>query len=56
MFSLFQDIRFGLRMLWKHRLASLVCVIALGLGMGATAAIFSPWSQPPSACPTAESP
>ena len=35
------DIRFGLRMLWKHRLASLVCVIALGLGMGATAAIFS---------------
>jgi putative ABC transport system permease protein len=39
--TLMNDIRFGLRMLWKHRLASLVCVIALGLGMGATAAIFS---------------
>jgi len=35
------DIRFGIRMLWKHRLASLVCILALGLGMGATAAIFS---------------
>jgi putative ABC transport system permease protein len=35
------DIRFGMRMLWKHRLASLVCAIALGLGIGATAAIFS---------------
>jgi putative ABC transport system permease protein len=39
--SIANDIRFGIRMLWKHRLASLVCVIALGLGMGATAAIFS---------------
>src|SRR5271170_2715651 len=35
------DVRFGLRMLWKHRLASLICAIALGLGIGATAAMFS---------------
>jgi ABC-type antimicrobial peptide transport system permease subunit len=39
--TIVNDIRFGLRMLWKHRLASLVCAIALGLGIGATAAIFS---------------
>jgi putative ABC transport system permease protein len=39
--SIANDIRFGVRMLWKHRLASVVCIIALGLGMGATAAIFS---------------
>ncbi|HZC66590.1 MAG TPA: ABC transporter permease, partial [Candidatus Dormibacteraeota bacterium] len=39
--SFVNDIRFGLRMLWKHKLASLVCAIALGLGIGATAAIFS---------------
>jgi putative ABC transport system permease protein len=39
--SIANDIRFGIRMLWKHRLASLVCIIALGLGMGSTAAIFS---------------
>jgi putative ABC transport system permease protein len=38
---LMNDVRFGLRMLWKHRLASLVCAVALGLGMGATTAIFS---------------
>ncbi len=35
------DVRFGLRMLWKHRLASLICAVALGLGIGATAAMFS---------------
>jgi putative ABC transport system permease protein len=39
--SLMNDVRFGLRMLWKHRLASLICAAALGLGMGATTAIFS---------------
>ena len=26
--TLVNDIRFGLRMLWKHRLASLICAVA----------------------------
>jgi putative ABC transport system permease protein len=36
-----QDIRFGVRMLVKHRLTSLVCVAALALGIGANTAMFS---------------
>ncbi len=39
--SIWQDVRFGFRMLLKHRVASLVCVVALALGIGANAAIFS---------------
>ncbi len=39
--SIWQDVRFGFRMLLKHRLASLVCIVALALGIGANAAIFS---------------
>jgi putative ABC transport system permease protein len=39
--TLLNDVRFGLRMLWKHRLASLICAVALALGIGATAAMFS---------------
>jgi putative ABC transport system permease protein len=39
--AVWQDVRFGFRMLMKHRLASLVCVLALALGIGANAAIFS---------------
>jgi putative ABC transport system permease protein len=41
MHTLWQDVRFGLRMLMKHRVATIVCVVALGLGIGANAAMFS---------------
>ncbi len=41
MISLFQDVRFGLRMLAKHRLATLVSIVALALGLGANTAMFS---------------
>ena len=36
-----QDFEYALRMLWKYRAASLVCAIALALGIGANTAIFS---------------
>jgi putative ABC transport system permease protein len=39
--ALWQDVRFGFRMLMKNRLISLVCIVALALGIGANAAIFS---------------
>jgi putative ABC transport system permease protein len=41
MFTLWQDVRFGLRMLGKHRLATLVSIVALALGIGANTAMFS---------------
>lgn len=41
MFSILQDVRFGLRMLAKHRLATLVSIVALALGIGANTAMFS---------------
>src|SRR4030081_2575027 len=41
MHNVWQDMRYGARMLWKHRLATLVCTLALALGIGANTAMFS---------------
>src|SRR5437667_808524 len=41
MSTLLHDIRYGLRMLLKHKGFSAVAIIALGLGIGANTAIFS---------------
>src|SRR5882724_9497899 len=39
--SLIQDIRYGIRLLLKHRAYSAIAVITLALGIGANSAIFS---------------
>src|SRR5688572_28631437 len=41
MATLWQDIRYGLRMLWKNRAVSAIVILALALGIGANTAIFS---------------
>jgi putative ABC transport system permease protein len=41
MSTVWQDIRFGVRMLVKYRLTTVVCVVALALGIGANTAMFS---------------
>jgi hypothetical protein len=41
MHSIFQDVRFGLRMLTKNPGITLVAIFTLGLGIGANTATFS---------------
>lgn len=38
---MFQDLRFGWRVLRRHRLLTLVAVLSLGLGIGATSTIYA---------------
>ena len=39
--TVWQDIRYAGRMLWKHRLATVVSLWAFAVGMGANTAMFS---------------
>ena len=39
--TIWQDIRYGARMLWKHRLATVVSILAFAVGIGLNTAMFS---------------
>ena len=39
--TIWQDIRYSRRMLWKHRLATLVSILAFAVGIGVNTAMFS---------------
>ncbi len=39
--EMFQDLRFGVRMMLKHKVLAIVAVLSLALGIGANTAIFS---------------
>jgi predicted permease len=39
--EMFQDLRYGVRMLLKHKIFTTVAVLSLGLGIGANTALFS---------------
>src|ERR1043165_4210618 len=39
--TLFNDLQYGLRMLWKHKSVSAIALLTLALGIGVNSAIFS---------------
>src|ERR1700687_1031886 len=41
--SIFQDTRFGLRMLLKHRVVTAAAIVSLSLAIGASTTAFSPF-------------